>query len=276
MPASIRGPLYYEVMGPRDAPPMVMVHPNPMDNAWAVFQMAHFSTWFRTIAVDLPGYGRSPSASDTVCMPDIAQACWEAVDQESEEPGVLQGCSVGANVVQHMYHLRPQKVDAVVIAGGGGYHDPADGLKPHCPRRIAEYRELGLTHRWDHTFQDFSPEFAATPLAQWFADLFAERNSSADLATIIAMFDALGQPDPEWLIHELHAPVLVLTGSEDRGHARSFELQRQLPDAELVTVQGAGHACQIEQPWVVDREIIRFLSDRGLWPSSRSTALPHE
>ena len=268
MPTSINGPLYYEAMGPRDAPPLAMVHPNPMDNAWALFQMAHFSTWYRTVAVDLPGYGRSPSASDDVTMPDIARACWEALDQQSRQPAVLQGCSVGANVVQHMYHLRPQQTKAVVIAGGGGYHDPSHGVKEHAPRRIAEYRALGLDHRWDHTFQDFSPEFAATPLARWFADLFWERNPHADLSTIIAMFDALGQPDPEWLVGELHAPVLILTGSEDRGHARSLELQRRLPDAELVTVQGAGHACQIEQPWVVDREMIRFFKERGAWPDA--------
>lgn len=266
MPASINGTLHYEAMGPRDAPPLIMVHPNPMDSAWAIFQMAHFSTWYRAIAIDLPGYGRSPSASDSVTMRDIAQACWEAADTESQEPAVLQGCSVGANVVQHMYHLRPERTRAVVIAGGGGYRDPAKGLKEHGPRRIAEYQELGLEHRWDHTLQDFSSEFAATPLARWFADLFRERNPHADLATIIAMFAALAQPDPEWLVSELRAPVLILSGSEDRGHGRSIELQRRLPDAEHVTVEGAGHACQIEKPWVVDREMIRFLRERGAFP----------
>src|SRR5690606_38941247 len=95
--AHIDGPLYAEVMGPQEAPPMLFIHPNPMDSSSWLFQMAHFSTWFRCIAVDLPGYGRSPTASEGLTMDDIAEACWETVDRFA--PGreaVLVGCSVGS------------------------------------------------------------------------------------------------------------------------------------------------------------------------------------
>jgi pimeloyl-ACP methyl ester carboxylesterase len=59
----IDGPLYYERMG-RTGPVMAFVHPNPMDQSCWIFQMAHMSTWFRCIAIDIPGYGRSPKARD--------------------------------------------------------------------------------------------------------------------------------------------------------------------------------------------------------------------
>jgi pimeloyl-ACP methyl ester carboxylesterase len=84
-----------------------------------------------------------------------------------------------------------------------------------------------------------SDEFAATPLAPWFARMFTERNATADLDTILAMFEALGRPDPERLQADLHAPVLILSGSLDRGHATASALQARLPDAELVTIDGA-------------------------------------
>jgi pimeloyl-ACP methyl ester carboxylesterase len=106
-------------------------------------------------------------------------------------------------------------------------------------------------------------EFAATPLAAWFARMFTERNATADLDTIVAMFAALGQPDPEHLQSDLHAPVLILSGSLDRGHSTAPALQARLPDAQLVTIEGAGHACHIERPWEVDREMIAFLRAHG-------------
>lgn len=257
--SSIDGPLYTEVAGPADAPVMVFVHPNPMDSACWLYQMAHFSTWYRCIAIDLPGYGRSPSARPGLTMEEIADACWDAVDAISTRPGaVLVGCSVGSNVVQHMYHRRPAGTDAVVVSGTGWRE-----VKDFAPRRIEAYRTHGIDYRFDYTLQDLSPEFRQTPLATWLATLFTERNEFADLETIITMFEALAVPDPQWLQSELRAPVLILSGSQDSAHASAFDLRDRLPDVEMVVVQDAGHACQIEQPWVFDTEMIRFLRANG-------------
>src|SRR5262249_49320824 len=77
--AHIDGALYYETMGKR-GPVMAFVHPNPMDQSCWIFQMAQMSTWYRCVAIDLPGYGRSPKARAGLTMQDIAQACWEAID----------------------------------------------------------------------------------------------------------------------------------------------------------------------------------------------------
>ena len=255
----INGPLYAEVMGPVDAPTMVFVHPNPMDNSCWMYQLAHFSTWFRCIAIDLPGYGRSPSAEEGLTMEEIADACWAAVDRITDSvPAVLVGCSVGSNVVQHMYHRRPESTDSVIVCGTG--YSPN---KEFAPRRIAAYQEQGIDYRYDYTLQDLSPEFGATPLAGWLATLFTERNDQADLPTIIRMFEALGIPDPEWLQRELNAPVLIISGSLDTAHATAPALLERLPDGEMFTIEGAGHACQIERPWTFDAEMIRFLRAHG-------------
>ena len=75
----IEVPLYYERMG-RTGPVMAFVHPNPMDQSCWIYQMAHMSTWFRCIAIDIPGYGRSPKARPGLTMDDMGQACWKAID----------------------------------------------------------------------------------------------------------------------------------------------------------------------------------------------------
>src|ERR1700730_12943379 len=95
----IDGPLYYERMG-RVGPVMAFVHPNPMDQSCWIFQMAHMSTWFRCIAIDIPGYGRSPKARDGLTMSDMAEGCWEAIEMEfPKEPAILVGCSVGSAIL---------------------------------------------------------------------------------------------------------------------------------------------------------------------------------
>jgi 3-oxoadipate enol-lactonase len=256
------GPLYYEVMGPTDAPPMFFVHPNPMDNACWIYQMAHFSTWYRCIAVDLPGYGRSPRAEPGLSMTDLADACWDVLDEVSDSGAVLVGCSVGSYVVQHMYHRRPASTESLVLSGAGWRETKAFPAK-----RIAGYQEHGIGYRYGYTLEDFSSAYRGTPMADWFATLFSERNSTADVGSIIATFEALAEPDPEWLQRDLKAPVLILTGTEDGTHPASGALLERLPNAELVAIPGAGHACQLEQPWRFDAEMIRFLRHHGQLPA---------
>jgi pimeloyl-ACP methyl ester carboxylesterase len=208
------------------------------------------------VAVDLPGYGRSPRAQPGVTLFDLADACWEAAAAEGATPAVLVGCSIGANVVLHMQHLSPERTAAVVVSGAGYATE-----KPHLQRHVDAYRRDGVEYRKAYALQDLSPAFRVTPLAEWMAGLWAERNPVADVPSILAMFDALIQGDPPWFA-EVQTPVLILTGSEDAAHQRAFALRDVLPDAELVTLDGAGHACQLELPWEFDRHLLDFLERR--------------
>ena len=118
MAAHIAGPLYWERHG-SSGHPMLFVHPNPMDHTCWLYQLAHLSTWFRTVGVDLPGYGRSPRAEVGVSMDDVALACWDALDQSAGEPAILVGLSVGGEVIRRMAHQRPEHTLALIIAGHG-------------------------------------------------------------------------------------------------------------------------------------------------------------
>jgi pimeloyl-ACP methyl ester carboxylesterase len=241
---------------------MVFLHPNPTDHSVWVYQMAHFSSWFRTIGIDLPGYGRSPGAEAGLTMTDIARACWEAVDNVASEPAVLVGCSVGAHVALHMAHEQPARTSAVILSGAS-YRDE----KTYCLERIEEYTKRGIGYRRDYFLEIVSPRWGATPLGQYFADLFAERNDTGDVETIIEMFRALYVPDPDWLF-QTGAPVRIISGTLDRSHEPGRVLAGKLANAEFVPLEGAGHACQIEQPWVWDALALEFLRREGVFPAS--------
>jgi pimeloyl-ACP methyl ester carboxylesterase len=266
MAEHINGPLYYEQLGKRGRP-MVFVHPNPMDNTCWLYQMAHFSTWFRTIGIDIPGYGRSPTATPGLTMQDVAQACWEVVDEVTDEPCILVGLSVGVTIVQHMANQRPEQTLAVIVTGGG-YRE----VKDFTVKRIKQYSEQGVAFRYQHTFEDYSPAFRDTDYARYFAQIFTERNQWADAPTIVEQFRALGQPDPDWLHTGIKAPMLIITGSEDNSHESAFALQERVPGCELVTMEGAGHACNMERPWEWDAHALAFLRKYELVEVPAATA----
>ena len=66
---------------------------------------------------------------------------------------------------------------------------------------------------------------------------------------------------------------MILTGSEDGAHQSAFALQERIPNCELRTLPGAGHACQIEQSWVFNRFMIEFLAKHGLFPGTPKPAV---
>jgi pimeloyl-ACP methyl ester carboxylesterase len=260
----IDGPLYYERMG-RQGPVMAFVHPNPMDQSCWIFQMAHLSTWYRCIAIDIPGYGRSPKATAGLTTADMAEACWEAIDDAYPgETAILVGCSVGSIITPFMYHHRPKKTAALVLSGTG--YNPG---KEFTKRRINSYTTNGIDFRWQYALEDLSPAFRATPMAHFFADLFTERNGTADLQTIIRQFEALAQPEPAGHLEGIACPTVILTGTEDAIHSTAFALKALIPKCELKVLPGAGHACNIEQPWLFDRLMIEFLTRHGLHPGAK-------
>jgi len=65
----------------------------------------------------------------------------------------------------------------------------------------------------------------------------------------------------------IKCPTIILTGSEDGSHPRAPALKERIPGCEMKILYGAGHACQIEQPWLFNRYMIAFLKKHGLHPA---------
>jgi pimeloyl-ACP methyl ester carboxylesterase len=260
----VNGRLHWVQLG-NEGRPIVFVHPNPTDVTCWVYQMAHLSYWFRTIAIDLPGYGKSPTVESGVTMDDIAEACWAAVDEAVDGPVVLGGLSVGSHMVLHMRERRPQQTSALILSGTGY----STTLKPFAAGRIAAYAAQGVAFRRQHFSEILSEGFRDTPLARYFADIFMERNVTADAFTIQEMFRALAEPDDESLYADVHVPTLIITGTEDGTHPGALELVKHIPGCELVKIVGAGHACNMERPWEFDTAMLDFLERHGLFERRR-------
>lgn len=265
---AIDGDLHAVAVGD-DGPPMLFLHPNPLDWSCWLYQMAHFSTWYRTVAVDLPGYGRSPAAGPGLTMADVADACWAALDHrvgpEAEAvPAVVVGCSVGAWTAVHMARVRPGRVSALVLSGVG--YTPG---KEFAPKRIADYSSDGLAYRQTHAYEVVSEAFGTTERGRYLIESILERDDTADMPTIIELFRALGEPDPDDFWTGLSTPTLIVTGSLDNAHRRALELRDHIPDVEIVTIKGVGHTCALEQPWHFDKAMTDFLHHRNLFPQTR-------
>jgi pimeloyl-ACP methyl ester carboxylesterase len=161
----------------------------------------------------------------------------------------------------HMAHQQPERTLAVIMSGCA--YRP--GPKTYTSGNIAAFTEKGMAAREPHIFSDWSARFRETELARYFAATLVERNDTANAKSITEIFRALDPPDPDWLFEGPRPPTLIITGSEDGSHSGAFALQEKIPGCELITMEGAGHACNMERPWEWDSLALGFLAKHGLF-----------
>lgn len=260
MAPHIPGPLYCEQQG-RTGLAMVFLHSTPDDNRLWLHQTAHFSSWYRTIAVDLAGYGRSPAPQAGVTLADQAAAVWELVDRISDGLVIVHGNSMGSEVAMHMADQRPGRVACMILSGCGYLPD----IREVQLKGKDAYRAEGIARRRGAVLFHFHPQRRAEPLVQHYADMVCALNNAGTLESVILMNEALANASPE-LYPRLKVPCLIIIGGEDFTREGAYKLQSFIAGSEIVEMPGAGHANCFEQPWEYDRLAIEYLKKRGLFP----------
>jgi pimeloyl-ACP methyl ester carboxylesterase len=265
MAAHIPGPLFFHEQGPAGIP-MIFLHSTPDDHRLWMYQQAHFSSWYRTVAVDLAGYGRSPIPQKGVSIPDQAEACWEVLDRIAPgEKAIVHGNSMGSMIAKHMVYQQPERTLALIISGTGY-------IKVRTPMAKWEerYRKEGIDLRYLQCLDHFSPALHGDPRVQYYSKMVCELNNQGTLESIIAMNQALQVPDSDRFYETLARPTLIISGTADRNHAAAVELQKHMKGSILKSIEGAGHAVMQEAPWAYDQYSIEFLESLGLWPVGRA------
>jgi len=260
MAKHIPGPLYYEQQGASGIP-MLFLHSTPDDHRLWMFQTAHFSSWYRCIAVDFAGYGRSPAPQAGVRIVDQADACWEVVDRITSGGIIIQGNSMGSMVARVMAAQRPERTLALIISGCA-YQPERSQMKEWGER----FRKEGLKLRREQILYHFAPARRESPFMQWYADMLCALDNVATVDSIIAMNNALQTMHPAEFGEGITSPALLISGSADRNHPNAPELARRIKGCEYKVIEGAGHSSNLESPWEFDAYCIEFLKKHGLFP----------
>lgn len=246
--------------------PLVLIHANPFDNTLWMYQIAHLSTYFRVISLDIRGYGRSGKPNSPFGIPDLSEDVVAVCKHLGIEKAIFGGISVGSAIIQQLAGTHPEMVRALVLAGTG-YSAP--GTRRFAEERAKDYSE-GISYRETHIRQLVSEEFQKTKLGAYLISMFLERNATTSAKTIVRLFEGYGGWDQDSAIAHLACPTIVVMGEKDRGLSRGIELAQKIPKSELAIIKGAGHACCLESPVDFDAAVLSFLRKNGFVKEPRA------
>lgn len=251
--------IYYEVSG--EGFPFVMIHANPFDHNLWMYQIAHFSTYFKVVAIDIRGYGRSDKPSAPFTLKDMADDVLGVCSDERINEAILGGVSVGSGMAILLGLDHPEMFKALILVGGSS--GPGGSIED----RIHGYTKIGIEkYHIQHLRELVAPEFPESKLGNYLLQTFVERDPWLSGESIGQIFRARGGLDMTPRLGTMRVPTLVINGEYDNSLAGGRKTASLIPGAMHKILPKTGHACNIEDPATFDAFVIEFLRVNGLMP----------
>jgi 3-oxoadipate enol-lactonase len=250
--------IWYEVTG--EGPAMVLVHANPFDHDLFMYQTAHFSTWFKVIAIDIRGYGRSVKMTTPYSLEDMADDVVGVMKDAGVKRAILGGVSVGSSIALLLGLDHPDLFDAIFLVGG------SSGPSARFTGRIEGYRKNLEEFHIYHLRDLVAPAFADSRLGRHLLNMWVERNPLLSGEAIAQVFTALSNNDTTERLPGFKVPLLVINGELDNSLPGGTRTAGLVPGAVHKIIPGTGHACNLEDPASIESIVLDFLHERGLLP----------
>ncbi|MEX0805185.1 MAG: alpha/beta hydrolase [Candidatus Binatia bacterium] len=249
---------HYDVSG--EGYPLVLVHANPFDRRLFIYQVAHFSTYFKVVNIDLRAYGYSDKPAMPITMTDLCEDVVAVCRQENVSEAVFAGVSVGGVMGLQLGLDHPELFKALILVGCSSM--PGD----RYGSRIEGYLKQGVAKfHIQHLTDLVSKDFAPSKMGKYLLGMHTEMDSSLSAPAIAEIFNALQNRDLTSRLPELKMPVLIMNGEFDNSLKRSKEMSTRIAGAEHRTIPGAGHACCLEDPATFDENVLAFLKKHNFF-----------
>lgn len=265
--------------GPAVRPPVFLLHGWLDAGETFQFIVDAFKNDWPIVAPDWRGFGRSEWPQEGYGFPDYLGDFDALMDELSpSSPACIVGHSMGGNIANLYAGLRPERVRCVINLEGLGLPrtSPQDAPKrmrkwlnqiksPTLEKSYNSFEQLASVIQF--RYPRFSADSAAFVARVWgVPDESGRVRLAADPRHHWVNPILYKREDAEATWREIRAPLLMVLGEESDYLTRLGAdgtidaLRAAYPDADVVSIAGAGHMLHIERPEAVASVLEAFLS----------------
>jgi len=208
----------------------------------------------RLVAPSHPGFGKSSLPDWLDSVDDISYIYLELLDHFKLERVDLVGCSIGAWIAAEMATKAPERIRRLVMVGPVGVKlGPVDKLD------IPDIFAMPQDKVDELLFAD--PSRMKMDPSKMTDEEIAVRVRNRETLALISWEPWMHNPKLKHRLQRAAMPALFMRGEKDGLVSREYfeAYARLLPKAKTVTIPGAGHAPQIEQPKAFAQALFSFL-----------------
>jgi pimeloyl-ACP methyl ester carboxylesterase len=204
----------------------------------------------RVYALDLPGFGESDPPPQPWGVEDYQAFVAAFIDTFELGCPTIVGHSNGGRIAVRIAATEPARASRLVLVDSAG-------IRPK--RTLRWYRRVGVAK-----LGKYAARFLGSP-GERLRALLVGRVGSADYLAAGAMQPTLVKlvnADLRPFMAQIEVPTLLVWGSRDSETPLSAgrEMERLIPDAGLVVLEGAGHYSYLDQPVRFSRIVSHFIA----------------
>jgi len=215
--------IYYEVSG--EGLPFVLIHANPFDhNSW-MYQIAHFSTYFKVIAIDIRGYGRSDKPTTPFSLKEMADDILGVCRDEGVKEAILAASASAQEWGFCSGWIIRRCFKPVILVGGNS------GGAGSIEERIHGYTKIGIETYHISTVR--GTRLLSIFLKQNWANIFSTLLSKEILGSAAnpsgRFFAPVAETDMTSRLGSMKVPTLVINGEYDNSLAAGKKTVSLIP-----------------------------------------------
>ncbi len=228
--------------------PLMFIHGHPFNRSMWRPQVAALSGEFRTVAVDLPGYGESAPVSGTVTMQAFADSVVGLLDRLEIPAAVIVGLSMGGLVTMELGLRYPERVHGVILAATTAAPVGRGEVETRLSLAALVENRGTLALAADMIGTVFGPDAARDQ--DLVRAIFAMMLATNPAGAAAALRARAQRPDYSTLLASMFRPALVVAGAHDVHSPPQViaQLVAALPGAEVETFERSGHLPNLEEP----------------------------
>lgn len=238
---------------------VVLVHGWSCDNEFWSKQIPALTPYWRVIAVDLPGFGKSDKPHVEYTPQYFSDALAAMISNAKATHIYLVGHSMGGTVVRQYTHDHPDNVASLVIVDSRSLLQGEDLGRPYPERK----------HLVDELYGPEEQESARRDIVRMFTDQTPSELQQQILTKMlstpayVAASAMKGLLTPvKWSQYPTTIPTLALYRSpvsDDALHA----LYAMFPNLTFKVYPGAGHFLMMEQPEEFNHQLVQFFQKQS-------------
>ena len=244
--------------------PIVFVHGFPFDHFMWDEQVKDLNKNYYCVRYDIRGLGASPAGGGQFTMESFADDLEMVIDEMNLSKPILCGLSMGGYISLRAVERIQNKFSSLILCDTKSVADDNEGKL----KRAAAIKQIN-----SGDFENFVQSFVLNCFGERYVkenktdyETVVNRSKSNDPVGVKGCILAMaGRTDTTNFLKNIILPTLVICGSQDKlsPPAVMQVMADEIPNANFILVEEAGHMTPIEKPEAVNKAIRDFLLELG-------------